>query len=106
MRAGRLRHRVVIQTATEAQDTAGEAIKTWTDAMTTWASVEPLSGRELLRAQEVNAESTIRVRMRYNTHVSQTARLLVDSTRILDINSVINTREIGRELELLCSETA
>ena len=106
MRAGRLRHRVVVQTATEGQDTAGEPIKTWNSVYTTWASVEPLSGRELLRAQEVNAESTIRVGMRYNTYTSQSARLLVDATRILDINDVVNNREIDRSLELMCSETA
>ena len=106
MRAGKLRHRIVVQTAIEGRDTVGQPIETWNPVFTTWADVQPLTGRELLRAQEVNAESTIRVTMRYNTHVSASARLLVDGTRILDINSPINNREINRSLELLCSETA
>ena len=105
MRAGKLRHRVIVQTSTETQDTAGEPIKAWASPFTTWADVQPLSGRELLRAQEVNAESTIRVNMRYNTYVSQSARLLV-GTRILDINTVVDNREINRQFEILCSETA
>lgn len=105
MQAGKLRKRVVIQTSAVTADSFGEPTATWTSAATVWASVEPLNGRELLRAQEVNAEVTVRVTMRYNTYASQTARLLVGGSRLLDINSLINHEERNEELELLCSET-
>ena len=47
MRIGTLRHRVELQEPVENQDGYGEAERTYTTYATVWASVEPLSGREL-----------------------------------------------------------
>ena len=48
MRAGRLRHRVTIQSITEAADTYGDIAGTPTNGDIVWASVEPLVGREFM----------------------------------------------------------
>jgi len=103
MQTGKLRHRVTIETATESLDSYGHPDPTWTSAVVVWASIEPLAGNELLRAQEVNAEISIRIRIRYHASVTPRARLKFGS-RYFEILSVANLEERGREMELLCRE--
>jgi len=103
MQAGKLRHKVTLKTGGESQDEYGEVTYTWSTQATLWASIEPLRGRELLHAQEVNAELSHRVRCRYNSNVDVADRIAF-GTRTLEIVSVINPRERGAELELFCKE--
>lgn len=104
MRAGALRHRVRIQTRSATADNYGEPAQTWTTTHTDVpASVEPLSGREMITAAAVQSAITHRVRMRYAAGVDAAARVLF-GTRVLDVQSVINVDERGRELELMCTE--
>ena len=65
MRAGQLRQRVQIQSASDVRDAHGSITRTWSTIDTVWASVEPLSGKELFEAQQVHARATVRIRMRY-----------------------------------------
>ena len=104
MRAGKLRHRVTIQTRTlGAADSYGHQAKTWADAATVWASVKPLDGAELFRAQQVQPEVTHSVGMRHNANATPKARISHDS-RTLEILTAINTEDRDIELELLCKE--
>ena len=103
MRAGKLRHPVTIQTAAETQDAFGEATQVWSSAITCWASIEPLSGRELLQGDQIIAECSHRVRLRHDTNVTTKARLLFGS-RVLEIVSASDRAEKGAEMELLCKE--
>ena len=107
MRIGPLNKRVAIRSASTTRDAYGEPIASWSTDATVWASVEPLSGRELVSAQVQHAETTHRVRMRYqpNTTVTAEKRLLYDS-RVFEIISVINRKEKKLMLELLCKEIA
>ena len=65
MRAGRLRHRITLQSSTAMQDAYGQPVKTWTDTATVYAGVEPIGGREQYRAQAERAELTHLVVMRF-----------------------------------------
>lgn len=103
MRAGRLRHRVTIQQCTETQNSYGEAVKEWTDYATVWASVEPAKGREFWESQQVNAEITGTVVMRYLAGVKSKMRVLYDG-RVFEILAVINPDERNRELQLAVKE--
>jgi len=103
MRAGRLRHKVTIQDYTESQNTFGEVTKNWTDYATVWAAVEPVKGREFWESQQINAEITTKVTLRYLAGVKPKMRILYD-TRIFEIDSVINVDERNRELQLLVKE--
>lgn len=104
MQAGTIRHRVDIQAHGETRAENGEVIATWTSIATVWASVEPLSGRELWQAQQVQSEATIRVRLRYFSGVTTKHRLKFGE-RLLDIKAVINPAERNAELECLCTES-
>lgn len=101
--AGQLRHRVAVQNATEVRNTHGEPIRTWATAVTVWAAIDPINGRELLLAKQVASETTHRIRMRYHAEVTSASRLLYGS-RTFQIDSVLNRDERNAEMELLCHE--
>ncbi len=103
MRLGPLRHRINIQARSATVDEFGQESETWTTLNTVWASVEPLSGRELLAAQQVQGETTHRVRMRFQAGITTSHRILFN-LRPFNIQSVINKNEAGAFLELLCTE--
>jgi SPP1 family predicted phage head-tail adaptor len=64
--AGDLRHRVTWQVNAPARTpaSAGQKLNNWTDRGTFWARVEPLSGRELWTARQLQASTTLRITMR------------------------------------------
>lgn len=103
MRAGRLRHRVELQTNTPTTDAFGDPVPDWSTYATVWASVEPLEGAELVRFQQVQAETTTRVRLRHHSRLTPDDRIVHDS-RTLQVLSVINRADRNIELELLCKE--
>ena len=103
MRAGKLRHRIEVQTSVETQDAYNQPTSVWTTAVTLWGSIEPLSGRELLRADAVMGEVTTRVRMRYDSNITPAARLK-HGTRYFDIAAVMNREDRDAEVEVLCKE--
>lgn len=101
--AGRLRHRIVIQSPTETINSYGEREQTWATFATVWASIEPMRGRELLEAQQINAELSVKIRIRYLASVKPKYRISWDS-RTFEINSIANIEERDREIELMCTE--
>jgi len=103
MRAGKLRHRVIFKASSAVKDGYGAETLTWTTYATVWAAIEPISGREMIQADQMQAETTIRVRVRYNASVEPEHRIYF-GTRVLEIVSVINLTERNRHLELLCKE--
>jgi SPP1 family predicted phage head-tail adaptor len=105
--AGQLRHRVEILAPTLAQDSAGGTRmlqQTYVFA-TVWASVEGLTGRELLAAQQLVSQVTHKVVMRWIAGVKalQSLRVLTDDT-FLEIQAVIPDPTRRYSLELLCVE--
>lgn len=103
LRGGRLRHLVEIQSATETQTTSGEVSRAWATSKKVWASVQPLSGREFIQGQQVNADITHKCVMRYTSGVTPKMRL-IHNARTLEIEHVINHDERDERLELLCKE--
>jgi len=103
MEAGRLRHRVLLQSVSEGRDTAGAIVETWSDIAEVWGSVEPLRGDEFFESQRVDAELTYRIRIRYRPGLKSKDRVLYDS-RTFDIRRVININERRAETHLMCRE--
>jgi len=67
-----------------------------------WARVEPLSGRELFQAQQIQASINTRFTIRHITGITPKMRISYDSKNY-QIESVINTNEQNREIQLMCS---
>ena len=106
MRAGRLRHRVVIQQPNPTTDTFGQPVKGWSTVATIWAAVEPLNGREYFTAQQMNAETKVRIRIRYGSELSSitAAWRVTYGGKTYDIIEIIQPKEINQEIILMCKE--
>ena len=107
MRAGLLRHRVTIQ---EPISSTGGGVgasrkQSFEDSRDVWAAVWPLSGKELIAAQQLGSEITSRIRIRYTAGVTPKLRLrLGDTTTYYDIVSVINPDMRNIYLDLMVRE--
>lgn len=99
---GRLRERVTVQRATVTKNAIGESVQAWADLVERWASVEGLSGREVLQSGQQQTEVTHRVRMRYVPGMTHTDRLLWRG-RVLEVSSLLEHNN-RTEHELLCVE--
>jgi SPP1 family predicted phage head-tail adaptor len=103
MQAGHLRHQIIIQAATTAQDAYGEPVRTWTTHATVRAAVEPLQGREYFVGQQMQSEVSTRIRIRYRTGITPLMRVLWGS-RIFEIETVQEVKSNRQELHLMCRE--
>jgi SPP1 family predicted phage head-tail adaptor len=101
---GKLRERVTVQQATQSRNSLGEAVMSWADWQTVWASVEGVSAREALDAGQQEVTITHRVRLRYLTGLTQNMRL---SWRDRTLN-IVNLLEYGNRSEhvAICEEVA
>jgi SPP1 family predicted phage head-tail adaptor len=103
MRAGELRCRVALQTATETQDGFGAPVPAWATTATVWGEMVDLTGREFFAAQQENAEVSTRIRIRYLAGVTPKMQAVV-SSRTFDILAVMGPEGRKRELHLMCKE--
>lgn len=103
MRAGWLRHRVVVQEKNVTRNDYGEEIVAWTNVATLWASVEPVRGREYRAADSEQADISVKIRARYYAGILPTMRAIWNG-HIYDIEQVVRPLEINREVILMCRE--
>ncbi len=105
---GALRRRVTFEQRTPGRDSAGGPLDTWQPVFTSYAKVEPLSGRELLAAQVVHAEITLEVWVRYRPEFADpktaTALRIRYGARLLNILSVIDVDDLRQWVVCQCSE--
>ena len=102
MDPGLLNRRVMLQIKQSTRDPMGGQVVIWVDRFPVWASDEPLSGRELMAAQQKHAEMTARFRLRYREEITQEWRVVFDG-HAYDILEVIDVNlDSHRYLDLLC----
>lgn len=94
LRAGPRNRRIVLQRATTTKDAANADIETWTALATVWASADPLSDGERVRAQEVGAVMSMRFGILWSEVVADLSPLdrLTYGGRIFNISHV---KELG-----------
>lgn len=105
MNSGRLNRRVTLKKFAITRGTAGGFIETWTTLKTVWAAVEPLSGRELIQAQQLGSEADIRIRLRYVIGLTTKCRVICGN-HTYEIVSAQNIGLGNEEWELLCHEAS
>lgn len=103
MRIGRLRKRVTLEARSASQGTAGQPAGTWAPVATVWASIEPLSGREMLAAEAAQSEVSHRVTLRYRAAITAAMRVNYGG-RYFNIRAVRNINERDDVLILDCTE--
>jgi SPP1 family predicted phage head-tail adaptor len=87
----------------ETTDANGTITEEWVTFATRWASVEPLEGRELFEAHQVNAEVSHKIRLRWLADIVPKMRVKFAS-RYFTIDSVTNPAERNEELLMMCHE--
>lgn len=98
--------RVTFQRRGTGQSATGQPNGTFTNVMTIWAAINPISGREYFNASGERAEVTHKIDVRYCSELADLKpkdRALYGS-RVFNIRSVINVEERGRKLLLMCTE--
>lgn len=109
MRAGRLRNKVTLQRRAETRNAVGEIEVAYVDVLDAWASIEPILGREYFAAQQVQADVTTRIRVRYMPEAQPTMRIKFVSdygspevVDYYDIEGVQPVNERRQETILMC----
>ena len=75
--AGNLRHRVSLESVTNAQDpNTGEVTQTWQSLGDVFASIEPLSAREFIQSAADQAQVVARITIRYRAGVTAAMRIV------------------------------
>lgn len=111
--AGNLVHRVRFDRLTPDVDSAGEVIQdpvsgavnnSWVPVITLWASISPLSAREMIASQSQQNEYSGRLQVRYNRLVMDTTNLRavhvvngVDSVIFAIVGPALQDRDSGQE---------
>lgn len=104
MNPGQLKHKIDIEVEATTQNSYGEPTQIWSSFLSgIFVSIEPLSGREFFAADMVQSEITHKVKMRYISGILPKMRIKYGS-RYFYIESVINVKEINKELLLMCRE--
>lgn len=103
IRAGRLRHRVELQSPTTTRSSTGSALVAYSTTATVWAAVEPLTGREYLASNQTQNEVTTRIVIRHYSGVVPSWRV-VHGSKTYTVEAVINEDEMDRHMQLMCKE--
>lgn len=98
MDPGKLNKRITFQ----LQDLDSED-EDWKDIATTWANINPISGKEYYSAETINSDLTHKIRLRYRRGITPDMRIIYND-RIFYIISVINEYEKNTMLQLMCRE--
>jgi len=102
-RAGKLRHRIVVETFTETVSNLGEVSRSWSTSTTRWASIKATAHREEERNRQIEDRATHWVTMRHVDGLSPNDRLKYGS-RVFNILSVDNVEERDRKMLVRCVE--
>ena len=103
MQAGRLRHRIIIQSRELVENEINEMVEEWGEGFTVWASVEPVRGNQYYAAKQLDSKVDGVIIMRYRDGIEPTMRILYDD-RILNIISILTVKERKRELHIMYAE--
>lgn len=97
--AGKLRHRLALQSRTLAQDAVtGEMVPTWATAAEVFGAIEPLSVREFIQSGAGQVQLTARITLRARSDINNTWRILHLSTgKIYNVEGVLPDKESGLE---------
>lgn len=98
MRAGKLKHRIVLQRlSSDGYDPeTGDEVTQWVDVATVWASVEPLSAREFIQAQSEQSQITARITIRYRSDITPDMRI-VYKNELYDIRGLLEDKDSGMD---------
>lgn len=107
MSVGQMRTPLRIEESVETRTSDGGITQSWSVLQTVWARLQGLRGRELFSAKQINPQTSHKVTIRYCKGLTSNARLVdVGSSRIFNIESVVDIEDRHQWMELMCTEVA
>ncbi len=104
IRAGKLRHRLIIQEQETAKGTRGQRTSGWIPVGDPiWGKVESLAGGEREQARQIYPSATLSVQIRFRAGMTTENRIKFGD-RILNIGYIENEDQRNEELVMLCGE--
>lgn len=103
MRAGQLRHVLLIEQPSRVSDGLGGFTTTWIPFETVRGAAEPFQGREYFAAQQTQSDVNMRWRIRYLDGLTKDMRITCEGRRY-DIKSIIDMEERHRVLVIMAVE--
>ena len=104
MRAGALKHKVVVQQKTEVKDSHAEVQHTWTTFCTTRAEFKPLRGTEFFALHQQNFDADCKAVLRYRPGITQNMRIQFGTRIFKFVAPPVNVDEGNVTLEIMCKE--
>lgn len=102
--AGRKRHRITVQQASETLGTSGQPLRTWTTYLADYpVAIDQVAGNEVLRGRQVSAQAQIVFSGRWYAGVTTQMRVTYDG-RTLGIVRASDPYGDRRELRIECRE--
>jgi SPP1 family predicted phage head-tail adaptor len=101
-----MRTKITILALQPGYDPEGEPIDEWkpVDGLANiWASKEPLLGNEFFAAEQTQSKVEVKFRTRYVSGVTNEMRVQ-DEEGIYEILSVINVKNLNRDLLMYCKK--
>lgn len=100
---GRLNKKISIKKEVSISDGGGGQKTDYELIANTWASINTLSGREFWQAQQMQAEVSHKVTIRYRKEIERT-QVVFYGERKFDIQYIFNPEEANLKLEMYCLE--
>jgi SPP1 family predicted phage head-tail adaptor len=104
MKAGELRHRLIIEQPAKSKNAIDETVQSWETFATVWGAVEPATGKLFYAAKQLDSTVDGRVRIRYIKGLLPTMRIKLGD-RILSIVSILMPQERQREIQIMYTES-
>lgn len=102
VQAGELRAQVTIEQEVTSDNTLGEPVQAWVTFAVTLAQVQPLRGRELLAAAQIQTPLDVRFRIRHRPGVTPLMRVVWQGDIYAIVGEPINVAGENLTLELMC----
>lgn len=95
-----LRCKIQIYRLTEVADALGGFTATFTLHKTKWAKVKPMSGRELIHADKIDATAASTFTVRFDADILESDKIVFKGNDY-NIRSIVNVDELDRFLSIL-----
>lgn len=102
LQAGKLRHLATIESPVRSQTESGDVVKSFSTVASAYISIRPLTGRELWNAQQMQADMSHEIVMRYTPGVTSDMTVVYDGRRYEIAEPPENVDERNIVLRLLC----
>jgi SPP1 family predicted phage head-tail adaptor len=105
MSIGEMKHRITFLRITQVLNENGFESEISQEYKTVWAAVSNPNGREFFAAAQVNAQNTVKFKVRYLAGLDQSMKILFQG-KTYDITAIDNIKYKNRYIEIQAMEVA